>query len=100
MERYLTASEARQRFLQLLDEAQDGDPIVVTRRGLPAVVLIDFERLETLKRLARLWQDPEALGAMREAEEDVHAGRVLRTRRVPAVRQLVERARKQRLLRG
>jgi prevent-host-death family protein len=100
MERYLTASEARQRFLRLIDEALAGDQIIVTKRGAPAVVLIDFERLETLKSVARLWQDGEALRAMREAGEDVAKGKVLQTRRVPGVRELLKVARSRGLLRG
>jgi prevent-host-death family protein len=100
MEKYVTASEARQRFLQLIDDAIEGDQIVVTRRGTPAVVLIDFDRLETLKSVARLRQDPEALGAMGEAEDDLRAGRVLRARKMPGIRQLISRARAQGLLRG
>jgi len=100
MERYLTASEARQRFLQLIDEALAGDQIVVTKRGAPAVVLIGFERLETLKSIARLLQDPEALRAIREAADDLAKGRVLRTRRMPGVRELIRLARAQGLLRG
>ena len=76
MDTYITATEARQRFLQLLDEVQQGDQVIVTRHGTPAAVLIDFERLETLKSLARLWQDPEALRAMKEANEQVKTGRV------------------------
>ena len=100
MERFITASEARQRFLELIKDALDGDQIVVTRRGTPAAVLIDFDRLETLKSLARLWQDPETLRAMREARDDVAAGRVLRIRRVPKIRDLISMARKRGLLRG
>jgi prevent-host-death family protein len=100
MKRYLTASEARQRFLKLIDDACAGDQIIVTRRGAPAVVMIDFERLETLKSMARLWQDPEALRAMRVAADDVGRGRVLRARRVPRVRELLRLARARGLLRG
>lgn len=100
MERYLSVSEARQRFLKLVDEAQAGDQIIVTRHGTPAVAIIDFERLETMKSLARLWQDPEALRAMREAADDLAAGRVLRTRRTAGVRELLKTARKRGLLRG
>ena len=62
--------------------------------------MIDFQRLETLRAIARLWQDPEALHAMREAAEDVGKRRVLRTKRVPAVRELLKQARAQGLLRG
>lgn len=100
MDRYLTASEARQRFLKLIDEAIGGDQIIVTRRGAPAVVIIDFERLETLKRVARLWQDPEAMRAMREASDDLAKGRKLRVKRMPGVRELIKTARAQGLLRG
>lgn len=100
MDRYLTVSEARQHFLQLVDETLEGDQIIITKRGTPAVVLIEFEHLETLKRIARLWQDPEALRAMREALEDVKAGRVLKTKRLLKIDQLLSAARKRGLLRG
>ena len=100
MDTYITATEARQRFLQLLDEIQDGDQVVVTRRGTPAAVLIDFEKLETLKSLARLWQDPEALRAMKEASEAVKTGRVLRMKGTPRVDAILKAARTKGLIRG
>ncbi len=100
MDRHLSVSEARQRFLQLVEEALAGDQIVVTKHGAPAVVLIGFERLEMLRSIARLWQDPEALRAIRQANDDVEHGRVLRTRGVPKVRKLLKAARAHGLLRG
>ena len=36
MDRYISVSEARQRFLQLVDETLEGDQIIVTKRGTPA----------------------------------------------------------------
>jgi len=100
MDSYVTANEARQRFLQLLDEVQADDQIIVTKRGTPAAVLIDFEKLGTLKSLARLWQDPEALRAMKEASEAVKVGRVLKMKGVPKVASLLKAARTQGLIRG
>ena len=100
MDRYMTVSEARQRFLQLVDETVQGDQIIVTKRGKPTVVLIDFERLETLKRVAQLWQDPEALRAMKEATGDIEAGRVLKLEKLPQVQALLTAARQQGLVRG
>ena len=100
MDRYVTASEARQRFLQLIEEARSGDQVIVTKHGAPSVVLIDFERLSTLKRLAGLWQDPEALRAMREASEDIKAKRSLRMKSAPTVRNLLKAARAKGLVRG
>jgi len=82
MERHLTASQARQRFLRLIDEA------------------IAVDQIGTLKAIARLWQDPGPLRAMREATADLAKGRLVRTRRVPGVHQLLRAARAQGLLRG
>jgi prevent-host-death family protein len=100
MDRYISVSEARQRFLQLVDETLEGDQIIVTKRGTPAIVLIDFERLETLKRIAQLWQNPEAMRAMKEATDDVKAGRVLKMKRMLGVQELLKAAREKGLLRG
>lgn len=100
MDKYVTASEARQQFLRLIEEARGGDQVIVTKHGAPSVVLIDFERLTTLKRLAALWQDPEALRAMHEAQADIKAKRVLRMKTVPTVRKLLKRARAKGLIRG
>ena len=100
MDRYVTVSEARQRFLQLVDETVEGDQVIVTKRGKPAVVLIDFERLETLKRVAQLVQDPGALKAMQEAIADSEAGRVLQMDTVPSIAELVRTAREKGLVRG
>ena len=100
MDRYVNVSEARQRFLQLVEETLEGDQIIVTKHGTPAVVLIDSERLETLKRIACLWQDPEAMRAMKEAADDVKAGRVLKMKRMPGIQALLKVAREKRLVRG
>jgi prevent-host-death family protein len=101
MDRYLTVSEARQRFLKLVDETLEGDEFIVTKHGKPAVAIIDFERLQTIKMIAELWQDPEAMRRMREAFEDVKAGRVLRVKgKMPKVRELLKLARASGLLRG
>jgi len=100
MDTYVNATEARQRFLQLLDVVQQGDQVIVTRHGTPAAVLIDFERLETLKSLARLWQDPEALRAMKEANEQVKAGQVLRMKGTPKIEEILKTARAKGFLRG
>ncbi len=93
MERYLTVSEARQRFLKLVDEALEGDQIVVTKRGKPAVAIVNFERLQTLKAIAGLWQDADAMAAIREAFENVKARRVVKKKTMPTVNELLKIAR-------
>ncbi|OGP27372.1 MAG: hypothetical protein A2038_11165 [Deltaproteobacteria bacterium GWA2_57_13] len=98
MDRFLTATEARQQFLKLLDEIKEGERVIITRRGKPTAVVMDFERLQLLTELARLWQDPQSLDHIRAAHEDLRAGRVYRLKGVPTVRRLIGLARKRGLL--
>jgi prevent-host-death family protein len=100
MERYLAASEARQQFLKLVDETLEGDEIIITKHGKPAVVLIDYEQLQTFKWLARLWSDPEAMRRMKEGMDDVKAGRVIKIKEPPTIENLLRAAREQGLVRG
>jgi prevent-host-death family protein len=100
MDSYVTATEARQRFVQLLDEVESGDQIIVTRRGTPVAVLIDFEKLETLKSLTRLWQDPESLRAMKESLDAAKAGRMLKMKGRPAIAAILKTTRAQGFVRG
>jgi PHD/YefM family antitoxin component YafN of YafNO toxin-antitoxin module len=73
---------------------------MVTKRGVPTAVLIDFEKLETLENLARLWQDPESLRAMKESLEDAKKGRMLRMKGAPTVDTILKAARTKGFLRG
>jgi len=100
MERYLTTSEARQKFLGLIEEVADGDQVVITKRGVPTAAIVSFEHLETLKAVARLWQDPEALRAMQESMNALKKGRTLKLKGLPKVSGILAAARKKGLLRG
>lgn len=60
MDRYLSTSEARQKLLSLVDEVEDCDQIIVTQKGQPKAVLVNFEQLQTLNAVAQLWQGGEA----------------------------------------
>jgi prevent-host-death family protein len=99
MDRYITTSEARQRFLSLVEEVEDGDQVIVTKQGKPKAVIVNFEQLQTLKAVARLWQDPEALRAMRKSLDDVKTGKVLKLSGAPTVQRILSAARKKGLLR-
>lgn len=100
MERYLTTSEARQKFLNLVDEVEDGDQVIITKRGVPKAAIVNFEQLQTLKAVARLWQDPEALRAMHESLDDAKRGKTLKLSGAPTVERILAAARKKGLLRG
>ncbi len=93
MEQFLTASQARQNWLRLLDDVRDGERVVITRRGKPAAVVVDFERHQLLSELARLWQDPQSLSHIQAAHEEVRSGKAVRVKGTPTVKRLVEVAR-------
>lgn len=100
MDRYITTSEARQKFLSLVEEVEDGDQVIVTKQGKPKAVIVNFEQLQTLKAVARLWQDPEALRAMRKSLDEVKTGKVLKLSGTPTVEKILTVARKKGFLRG
>ncbi len=100
MEQYLTASEARQKWLRLLDDVKDGERVVITRRGKPAAVVVDFERHQLLSELARLWQDPQSLSHIQAAHEEVRSGKVIRVKGALTVKRLVDLARRKGLLKA
>ena len=100
MDRYLTTSEARQKFLNLVEEVGDGDQVIITKRGVPKAALVNFEELQTLKAVARLWQDPEALRAMQQSLKDSKDGKVLKLSGSPTVERILTAARKKGVLRG
>src|SRR5262249_44759653 len=90
MDIFLTATEARQRFLKLLAEVKEGERVIITHRGKPTAVVIDFERLQLLTELARLWQGPQALRPNPAVHEDLPSGRVPRLKGGPQHKSLVD----------
>jgi prevent-host-death family protein len=95
MDRYLTASQARHEFLALVDAAQQGERVIVTKRGVPAAAVVGFEELETLRALARLWQDPSALVAMRRSLDEARQGKMITVKGPLSVKQLAALGRRQ-----
>jgi len=88
MDIFLTATEARQRLLKLLAEVKGGERVIITHRGKPTAAVIDFERLQLLTELARLWQDPQSLSYIRAAHEEVRAGQTIKVKGVLTVKKL------------
>ena len=100
MEQFLTASEARQKWLRLLDDVKDGERVVITRLGKPAAVVIDFERHQLLSELARLWQDPQTFSQIKAAHEEVRAGKGIRVKGELTIKRLVHLAQSKGLIKA
>ncbi len=100
MDWYLTTSEAKQKLLTIIDEVEEGDQVIITKHGVPKAVIVNFEQLQTLKAVTRLWQDPEALRAMRLSLDEVKQRKTLKLSGAPIVKRILTTARKKSLLRG
>jgi antitoxin YefM len=74
----VTATELHDRTAELTERAmrQPDRPIVVERRGKPAVMLVDARYFEGLLETLDLMSDPEAMAAIRRGLADIEAGRV------------------------
>lgn len=74
----LPLAEIKKRLSEIVDgvEARH-DRVVLTRNGRPAAVLISPEDLESLEETLEILSDPEAVRAIRTAEEEIDAGQAL-----------------------
>lgn len=77
MARIVPFTEARARLTELLDDVETRhEHVVITRKGRPAAVVVSPEEWEALEETVEVLQDEELLGALREGEKDVKAGRL------------------------
>lgn len=74
----VTLSEAKAQLARLMKELERlGEPIVITRSGHPAGVLLPVEEYEGLLETLEVLADDELSSALRAGLEDVAAGRVI-----------------------
>ena len=89
MDRYLNVTEARRELLELLEQIKGSDRIVITKRGQPRAVLVNFERYALLEDLAWVLQDPGHRAALHQAWDELQHGKLIRQKdTVPSVRSL------------
>lgn len=77
MTKIVPFTEARAGLSELLDEiGERHEHVVVTRNGRPAAVVLSPEEYEVIEETLEVLEDDEGLGALRESEQDVRAGRL------------------------
>lgn len=77
MDRYLNVTEARKELLDLVEKLKRGDRVVLTKRGQPRAVLVNFERYALLEDLAWVLQDPGRQSALRQAWSELQQGELI-----------------------
>jgi prevent-host-death family protein len=78
MDRYLNVTEARSELLDLVERLHERDRVVITKRGQPRAVLVDFERFALLEDLAWVLQDPGRRAALQKAWNEMQSGKLIR----------------------
>lgn len=65
----------KDRFSELVDRVnREHDRVVVTRNGVPAVVLVSVDELGSLEETLEIMSDPEAMATIREAAAELAEG--------------------------
>ena len=77
MTEVLNVTEAKARLSELVAAvATTHDHVEITRNGEPAAALVSMEELRALRETVAILSDSAAVADIREAEEDVKAGRL------------------------
>jgi len=73
---YIPASKARNDFFNLLEKVKKGPyPIHITVKGVPEAVIMSEDEYEGWMATIETLSDPELMDGIKEAEEDMKAGR-------------------------
>jgi antitoxin YefM len=67
---------ARSRFSELIDRLPAGGPILITRNGEPAAVMIDPEDYDVMVATLEVLGNPDLRRQIDDAMDDIRAGRV------------------------
>jgi len=74
----LPVAEIRRRLSAIVDRVEGHhERVLLTRNGRPAAWLISPDDLESLEETLEILCDPDAPAAIREAEDDLAAGRFI-----------------------
>lgn len=74
--RIVGVKEAHRTLPRLLRDAEAGKQIVVSRKGKPVAVVIGAKEYNSIMATLEEMADPQALRALRDAQEDSAAGRI------------------------
>ena len=76
--RAVSAREANQAFSRILQEAESGDTVVITRRGKPVAVVAPYaahlspDRKQAIERIVALMRKGIPLGGRRFTRDEMH----------------------------
>jgi prevent-host-death family protein len=71
----LPLAAVKDRFSEIVDRVnKQHDRVIVTRNGVPAVVVVSVEELESLEETLEILSDRDTVAALRESEQQIAEG--------------------------
>jgi prevent-host-death family protein len=71
----LPLATVKNRFSELVDRVnREHDRVVVTRNGVPAVVMVSVDELEGLEETLEIMSDPALMASVQAADQEVAEG--------------------------
>ncbi|MBI5190791.1 MAG: type II toxin-antitoxin system Phd/YefM family antitoxin [Nitrospirae bacterium] len=78
MPRTIPLSEAKAHLSEIVKDVSEMQEIItISKGGVPATVMMSMDEYESLIETLEILSDPEMMAALREAEEERKAGKVL-----------------------
>ena len=73
---HVPLAEVKNRLSEVVERLEhEHGRVVITKHGRPAVVMLSLDDLESLEETLEILSNPDLMQAIREAGEDVAAGR-------------------------
>ena len=71
----LSLAAVKDRFSEIVARVnKQHDRVIVTRNGVPAVVIVSVEELESLEETLEILSDRDTVAALRESEQQIAEG--------------------------
>jgi prevent-host-death family protein len=71
----LSLAAVKDRFSEIVDRVnKQHDRVIVTRNGVPTVVVVSVEELESLEETLEILSDRDTVAALRESEQQIAEG--------------------------
>jgi prevent-host-death family protein len=71
----LSLAAVKDRFSEIVDRVnKQHDRVIVTRNGVPVVVVVSVEELESLEETLEILSDRDTVAALRESEQQIAEG--------------------------
>ncbi|MEK7504181.1 MAG: type II toxin-antitoxin system prevent-host-death family antitoxin [Patescibacteria group bacterium] len=74
----VSASDLQRNSKRVMDLAEKNDTVLVLNNNTPKVVILSIKRLEELTSQNRLWEEWDAMEAIRSGTADEKAGKLIK----------------------